>query len=316
MSKRHDLVKRIISTSFLFATLFGASSILYAIAEARLGKALEKESALSALRVTLAIDKISLNQEIVESEIECAHQNIKDCDAYIKGLVRAKNRIKDYKSLLVKTLSYSTQSDEVTTLEKQRREIDALTKHQFGLSLGEAKEKNIISIDQFIHHISQKEPSLKWSKKPANHAKLSEIFTGSIKYMNENIIGNDNINKGAYSSYQNLRKAFFVLLCVEIIVFALVNFVDILNNNADPDGIDEINLRKLQAKTKPLLASIFLAFICLLIGQLLLLRESERSLIGKCREINRQNISLIGSLDAYPAIKGTSKKGDIYTSIH
>ncbi len=70
---------------------------------------------------------------------------------------------------------------------------------------------------------------------------------------------------------------------------------------------DQINLNKLQGKTKPLLVSILLAFICLLIGQLLLYREAERSLIGNCREINRQNISLTGSLDFYPSIENKSK---------
>ena len=97
-----------------------------------------------------------------------------------------------------------------------------------------------------------------------------------------------------------------MLLIAEVTVFILVNIADFLNNNADPEEIDKISIRQLRGKTKPLLASIFLAFICLLIGQLLLYRESERSLIGNCREINRQNISLVGSLDAYPDIKNKS----------
>ena len=306
MSKRHDLVTKILRTSFVFAAFFGASSVFYALTESRLSKSLENESALSALRVTLAIDKISLKKEIVESEIECDQRNIKDCNSYIKSLVKAKNRIKDYKLLLVKTLGYSPQSAEVMTLEEQRREIDGLTKHQFGLSLGEAKKKNIISIDQFIDHISQKQKSLNWSKTAENHAKLSEVFAGSIRFLNDNVVTVENIDKSTYSTYQHLRKAFFILIFVEIMVFTLVNFADILNNNADPEEVDKINLRKLQAKTKPLITSISLAFICLLIGQLLLYRESERSLIGNCREINRQNISLMASLDAYPAIKNKS----------
>ena len=140
MSKRHDLVSKILQTSFIFAAVFGVTSVFYAVAEARLGESLKKESALSALRVTLAIDKISLNKEIIKSEAECSLQNAKDCGSYVKSLVQAKNRIKDYKILLTKTIGYSPQSDEASTPEKYRKEIDALTHYQFGLSLSEARE--------------------------------------------------------------------------------------------------------------------------------------------------------------------------------
>ena len=88
MSKRHDLVSKILQTSIFFAALFGTTSVFYAVAEASLGESLEKESALSALRVTLAIDKISLNQEIIESEAECSLQSAKDCGSYVRSLVK------------------------------------------------------------------------------------------------------------------------------------------------------------------------------------------------------------------------------------
>ncbi len=306
MSKRHDLVSKILKTSIVFAAFFGSTSVFYAVAEASLGESLEKESALSALRVTLAIDKISLNQEIIKSEAECSLQNAKDCESYVKSLVKAKNRIKDYKILLTKTIGYSPQSDEASTLEKYREEIDALTHYQFGLSLSEAREKNIISIDQFIEHITQNQKSEKLIVVPENHEKLSAIFSKSIEYLSEDIANVERIKKDTYSSYRVLRRAFLMLIIAEVTVFILVNIADFLNNNADPEEIDKISILQLQAKTKPLLASIFLAFICLLIGQLLLYRESERSLIGNCREINRQNISLVGSLDAYPNIKNKS----------
>ena len=306
MSKRHDLVSKILKTSIVFAALFGATSVFYAVAEASLGKSLEKESALSALRVTLAIDKISLNQEIIKSEEECSLQNAKDCDSYVTSLVKAKNRIKDYKILLTNTIGYSPQSDEASKLEKYRKKIDDLTHDQFGLSLSEARAKNIISIDQFIKHTSKNQKSEKLIRVPENQEKLSTIFSESIKYLSEDIANVERIKKDTYSSYRALRRAFLMLLIAEVTVFILVNIADFLNNNADPEEIDKITIRQLQAKTKPLLASIFLAFLCLLVGQLLLYRESERSLIGNCREINRQNISLIGSLDAYPNIKNKS----------
>ena len=129
---------------------------------------------------------------------------------------------------------------------------------------------------------------------PENHEKLSTIFPESIKYLSEDIANVERIKKDTYSSYRALRRAFLMLLIAENTVFILVNIADFLNNNADPKEIDKISIRQLQAKTKPLLSSIFLAFLCLLVGQLLLYRESERSLIGNCREINRQNISLVG----------------------
>lgn len=306
MARRHDAVTRILKISFIFAAFFGASSVFYALTESRLSTSLENESSLSALRISLAIDKISLNQEILKSEAKCGQQNMKNCDSYITSLVKAKNRIKDYKILLVKTLGFSLQSDEVKKLEEQRKEIDALTKMQFGLSLGEAKKMNIISIDQFIDHISLNRKSINSSQMAENQTQLSDIYAGTIRFLNEKVIDVTDINNDTVLSYQSLQKAFFILLFIEVAVFALVNSADILNNNADPDDINQINFSKLQGKTKPLLVSIFLAFICLLIGQLLLYREAERSLISNCREINRQNISLTGSLDSSPSIENKS----------
>lgn len=303
MSKRHDIVSKILTTSFAFAALFGASSVFYAFAEAKLGNSLDNDSALSALKVSLAIDEISLRQEMKDSQTKCERQEIESCETYIKSLVKTKNRIKDYKLLAVKTLGFSTQSEEIKALEEQRTKIDKLTRTQFGLSLREAKKKDIISIEQFLDYLKQEN---KFKEGPVDE-RLSEIFDQTIKLINEDIIGREKISQETYASYQNLKRAFFILLFVEITVFVLVNSADLLNTNADPEDSEQINLRKIQAITKPLLASVFLAFICLLIGQLLLYRESERSLIGHCREINRQNISLMTSLDTYPGIKNKSK---------
>ena len=208
MSKRHDLVSNILKTSIVFAALFGATSVFYAVAEANLGKSLEKESALSALRVTLAIDKISLNQEIIESEAECSLQNANDCGSYVTSLVKAKNRIKDYKILITNTIGYSPQSDEASKLEKYRNEIDDLTRDQFGLSLSQARAKNIISIDQFIKHIVTNQKPEKLIRVPENQEKLSTIFSESIKYLSEDIANVERIKKDTYSSYRALRRAF------------------------------------------------------------------------------------------------------------
>ena len=84
-------------------------------------------------------------------------------------------------------------------------------------------------------------------------------------------------------------------------VFVLVNSADFLISNANSDAISLISLTKPQDKTKPLLASILLAFICLLIGQFLLYRESEWSLISNCREINRQ--ILVRGLSMYQKLE-------------
>ena len=130
-----------------------------------------------------------MNKEIIKSEAECSLQNAKDCGSYVKSLVQAKNRIKDYKILLTKTIGYSPQSDEASTLEKYRKEIDALTHYQFGLSLSEAREKNIISIDQFIELISQNQKSEKLTKDPENHEKLSTIFSCLAQRKSELIMG-------------------------------------------------------------------------------------------------------------------------------
>ena len=306
MSERHDLVSRILKSSFIFAALFAASSVVYAIAESRLSKTLDQESALLALRVTLAIDKISLGDEIIKSEANCRSGKDQDCSSYIQNLVKAKNRINDYKVLLVNTLDYDTNSNEIQTLDDQRAAIDAITKHRFGLSLDEAKKKGLISIDQFLDYINANQHTQKSFNRKSSSMRLSMVFMDSIQFLNENVAEVETIKKDTHRSYQILRKVFLVLLAVEIMVFVLVNSADFLISNADSDAISLISLTKPQDKTKPLLASILLAFICLLIGQFLLYRESEWSLISNCREINRQNISLTGTLETYPEIREKS----------
>ena len=77
MSKRHNLVDKLLKTAFVFAALFGASSLIYTYSKSELSKSLEDENAYSALSITLAIDKISLNEDIKKSEAECNQLNIK-----------------------------------------------------------------------------------------------------------------------------------------------------------------------------------------------------------------------------------------------
>ena len=88
MSKRHDVVSKILTTSFAFAALFGASSIFYAFAESRLGNSLDNDSALSALKVSLAIDKISLKQEMKKASLNATGRRSKAVNPILKALFK------------------------------------------------------------------------------------------------------------------------------------------------------------------------------------------------------------------------------------
>ena len=71
MSRRHDLVVRMVRSSLIFAGLFGAASISYAIAENKLSAALDRQNTLSALQITLSIDKATLKTELATNQLDC-----------------------------------------------------------------------------------------------------------------------------------------------------------------------------------------------------------------------------------------------------
>jgi len=309
MSRRHDLVVRMVRSSLIFAGLFGAASISYAIAENKLSAALDRQNTLSALQITLSIDKATLKPELATNQLDCdPKKRPQACTSFIENSVKAKNRIKDYKLLLENTLGLSSQSSEVKYLEKNRSNIDNIMKQKFGLSLAEAKKLKILSIEQYINHISQN--ALKFQNSDYNKADkdrtIQEILDDSITHIQANVLEQDPASSSSHEAFAQLRRAFFAMLFIEVLIFLIVNIIDIINNNVDPDNADElINYRKVLPKTKPLLASVLLAFACMVTGQILLFRESARTLISNCRDHNKQNISFMTSLDSYKSNQNT-----------
>lgn len=305
MSKRHDLVVRMVRSSLIFAGLFGAASISYAIAENKLSAALDRQNTLSALRITLLIDKATLKPELTTDKLDCdPKKRPQACTTFIENSVKAKNRIKDYRLLLENTLGLSSESPEVKYLEKNRSKIDNITKQRFGLSLAEAKKLKILSIEQYINHVSKNVFEFQNFdyNETARESTFEKILDDSISHIQSNILDQDPASSSSHEAFTQLRRAFFAMLLIEVLIFSIVNIIDIINNNVDPDNTDElINYRKMQPKTKPLLASVLLAFVCMVTGQILLFRESERTLISNCRDQNKQNISFMTSLDSYKA---------------
>lgn len=291
-----------VKTSFVFAAIFGLSSIAYALSENKLRDALSRENAISALKVTIEIDKLTLADEIRKHSAKCNYNSIADtCSDYIQGVVQARNRIKDYKILLSKSLGFSDESIEVRTLENKREEINNLTQIEFGTSLSKAKDMNILSISQYINHVSSKEKvnNRDFRRDEKDFDSLYNIFMESVSHIEKNILGAEFQDKRVNRALAELKTAFYFLLTIEIIVFSIVNIIDILNNNADPENFNEFSFSKIQPKTKPLMASVFLAFFYMITAQMLLIRETERSLLSNCRELNKQNIGFMANIDSH-----------------
>ena len=135
---------------------------------------------------------------------------------------------------------------------------------------------------------------------------IQEILDDSITHIQANVLEQDPASSSSHEAFAQLRRAFFAMLFIEVLIFLIVNIIDIINNNVDPDNADElINYRKVLPKTKPLIASVLLAFACMVTGQILLFRESARTLISNCRDHNKQNISFMTSLDSYKSNQNT-----------
>ena len=161
--------------------------------------------------------------------------------------------------------------------------------------------KGILSIEDFVN-ISKKAGNFDKIKNKDLGNTLDKIeiqINQMISFLENDFLKNENFSD-IPNIYINLNKLFYFLIIFEISLFLLVNLMDIINNNADPEKENEFNLINIQQKVKPLTLSVFFTFILMICGQFLLKKEGNSEYIAHCRRLNQQNINFLNTIKAYP----------------
>ena len=304
MSERNLVIKKIFRLVIFTTTFFALCSILFSFEQRKFTSNLEQKESLNALSFSLKLDKVVFKKEVNNVKIVCDKKiKLTDCEKLAILLTKARNRAKDYKTLLTKTLGLSDKDYFVKELVNYEKGFNNITKRTYGLSFSEAKLRGILSIEDFIN-ISKTEGDLA-NIKNQNLDKTLKSIKNQINLMIsllENDFLENEVSNNIPNIYINLNKLFYFLIIFEVCLFLLVNLMDIINNNADPNKDNEFNLNNIQQKVKPLSISVFFTFILMICGQFLLKKEANSEYITHCRSLNQQNINFLNTVKSYREI--------------
>ncbi len=307
MSKRHSAIVKLTKAAITLAGAFGIISIAYMIAENSFGSSLDRFRAIEALNISVKTDKAFLAQDIKKESSKCNTGELLSCRDYIGEIIKSRNRLKDYRILLSKTLGYADTSEEVTSLTTARLAIDKNFKEMFGISFSDAKNQKAGSVDELIMIIEKNKDSKDGSiNERTNDLNIYRIVNNSLEYIRKDIISQERGNYDPLQAMEVLRNIFIIMITGEILLFIIVNSMDLIITNAGEEADLIFNFKKIAKKLNPLTISILFAFMYMILGQNLLIRESERSMITHCRELNKQNIGFYNSLEIYEDIKKTN----------
>lgn len=300
-TKRHLLVSRLVVLSLGMAGLFGVASVLFALAQNRFSSALDSKQSIAAFELSVDIDTEYLVQGFKASAVECDPVDIQSCTKLIASMAMVKNRLEDYRILFVKTLDYANNSQIVSDLSDFSSEVDNSAKRIFGLSLKEAASLGLLSPEAMIAHAAEMQ-TFNLQQIDFDNALLdlrTDFVDRIFNRLDQELKVIDQADVSIAEKFIWLRRVFFFVFAVEVLIFLLVNGIDIVNNNADPDRNFEFTFQKIQPKVRPLVLSLAFAFVAMLAGQYLLYREGKLNYLDSCRSLNKQNIGFFNSIESY-----------------
>jgi len=289
---RHRFVKKLSITSVFVTAFFGFGSIFYVASQNRYEESLELRKNIRAVQISSLID-LTLNFAPQKAlAIACKPADPNTCKSLIEYLIRAINRIEDYKIIATNTFKIKGDSDSAQSLQVTKQRINDFSYKYFGIKLEAFDQQNFTTIDQFIKLMPQ-------NYLPANtlypdFEQLNSRIIFSITKFRDRILSQSTTVKPS-----GVLISLGILISLEILLFLCVNTIDITNNNADPEKGYEFNPRKIQAKVRPLALSIVLAFAVMVATQLILVSENKRIQISHCRDVNQQDIQFLALIQTY-----------------
>ena len=228
-SLRHKSVKRLVVFSLFITGLFGLNSYYYSFAENKLAITIENIESFSALKSTIAIDKLTIFSQLATNVNTCTMEFPRHCELYFTSLLQIRNRLMDYRTVLVDTFDLSTVDKLYSSTNEVTELIDLVASDAFNLSFDKAKSLNIATAKDYIY------ASAKQNVNIDQFSSLNEKLATSIDTLFEDIdkwISNQDSPITELSDqiyfFNNL---YLVLIISEAVLFLTVCFIDVLNNN-------------------------------------------------------------------------------------
>ena len=228
-SLRHKSVKRLVVFSLFITGLFGLNSYYYSLAENKLSMTIENIESFSALKSTIVIDKLTIFSQLATNVNTCTMEFPLECELYFTSLLQIRNRLMDYRTVLVDTFDLSTVDKLYSSTNEVTELIDLVASDAFNLSFDKAKSLNIATAKDYIY------ASAKQNVNIDQFSSLNEKLATSIDTLFEDIdkwISNQDPPITELSDqiyfFNNL---YLVLIISETVLFLTVCFIDVLNNN-------------------------------------------------------------------------------------
>jgi len=298
-SKRDELVGKLVIFSITVASIFGINIFYFNYSQNKLKSSIKNIEALNALETSLATDKIGLISNLEKEELICSDNFPNKCNNYFTALIMTRNRLKDYKITFSETLEIPKDNSLYEKLDQVIDNTNTVAENSFRLSFEKAKNLKIATANEYITYIKKLNTS-KANLNSTNKILLSsaaELYT-QINNWQENTLNN---MKPINQLKRDLNLTFYILAFLEILLFLLVAFIDLINNNVDGKETFLINIKiKLTQKVKPLFISFLFIFFAIVSGQKLLSYENENIVIFHCRQLNLHNIFSYNNLVNIP----------------
>lgn len=228
-SKRHIKVKKLVNLTLFLGLIFGVNSFFYLLSENKLKEKILVIEAKDALYKTTTFDQISFLNSIKKNSTYCKNNFPTQCVDYFTTIIRIRNRMNDYKIALNETIYLAKESPIYDHLDKVRSFTDEIANKIFKLSFKDAKEKGVRNSYQYIQLVNIKSFDKKYFAKLNNEVinKLDENY----KKISDFLIKYDSRSLDFNEIYKNINSFYTILVLIEIVIFLLVAYIDISNNN-------------------------------------------------------------------------------------
>ena len=297
---RHDYIKKFVASSVFVTFCFGVSSVLYLNHQSKFEGLLDQKQSIKAFGKSLRIDEKFLISDLERFENGCHLAQPQTCNILAKSMLVINNRIEDYRIFFEKTLQIDPNSKIFAELNEFSGNINQLAQNTFGISFVSAKASGIITIEDFLN-LSQENIS---SGRTQVNAKASSVALMDIKQdliaeLDSYIKSYQETEARIHVSYSELNQYFLILIILELLLFFIVNLIDIANNNVEAGKEDQFGIRGIQPKVKPLLVSLSFSLVVIAASQYALKLEQKNSLSSYCRDLNQQNINFMNTISSY-----------------
>ena len=296
---RHDYIKKFVASSVFVTFCFGVSSVLYLNHQTKFEGLLDQKQSIKAFGKSLRIDQKFLISDLERFENGCHLAQPQTCNILAKSMLVINNRIEDYRIFFEKTLQIDPNSKIFAELNEFSGNINQLAQNTFGISFESAKASGIITIEDFLS-LSQKTflGRTKVNAKASSVA-LMDIKQDLIAELDSYIKSYQETEARIHMSYSELNQYFLILITLELLLFFIVNLIDVANNNVEPGKEDQFGIRGIQPKVKPLLVSLSFSLVVIAASQYALKLEQKNSLSSYCRDLNQQNINFMNTISSY-----------------